>query len=311
MLALGPPPPSRPGPRRALGAVALGLLTALLGTVWLPRSLEAYRGQPPAGRVALCGILDTCRDSGCHQLADSATLTWELRQANPAAPLPAYWSPGQALDLELAANDPAAGVMGFQITSVLPCVPPQPEQAGSFELLEPGRTTRVTDDFEIDYVTHACTCLDMPGCCGALSRLPGSGDYAWTFRWTPPPRGSGTAIFYLAINSADGDFSQAGDQISVGEVRLEEEPCPPRIDDLRVRIANCDPAAPAEPRVELWRESGGPMDIIREAGDGAELRLPASDWSQAPDACRTLWDGRSLVTWSVAPTCDLGGEGLH
>lgn len=291
--------------------MVLGLLTALLGAVWLPSVLSAYRGQPPAGRVALCGILDTCRDAGCHQLTGSATLSWELRQASPVAPLPTYWSPGQPLELELAANDPAAGVMGFQITSVLPCVPPVPEQAGVFEVLEPGRTTLVTDDFEIDYVTHECTCLDVPDCCGPLSRMPGSGDFSWTFRWTPPPRGSGTVIFYLAINTADDDFSQNGDQISVGEVWLDEEPCPPRIDDLRVSVAACDAGAPGQRRVLLRREGGGPLEVIREAGNVLELALPPTDWSLASDACRPFADGRNLVAWSVAPTCDLGGEGLH
>jgi len=289
----------------------MGCVTALIITAWVPSALRARRDAAPAGRVALCGVFGTCRDTGCHALPESMTLTWELRQAVPDAPLPAYWSPGAPLDLVLRASDPAAWFMGFQIAAILPCAPPQPENGGLLEILEPGRTTLVTDDFEIAYVTHSCTCGDVYDCCGFVPEVPASGNFEWTFRWTPPPRGSGPVTFHLAINSADGDGSPNGDQIGVGEVFLEEEPCPPTIDDLRVRVAACDPAAPGEPRIELWRTSGDPMDFIREAGDTLEASLPAAGWSLAVNGCRPLFDGRNLVTWSIAPTCDLGGEGLH
>ena len=42
-----------------------------------------------------------------------------------------------------------------------------------------------------------------------------------------------------------------------------------------------------------------------------EIMLPADTWTLAADGCRDLSDGRTLVAWSVAPACDLGGEGFH
>ena len=63
--------------------------------------------------------------------------------------------------------------------------------------------------------------------------------------------------------------------------------------------------------MEIYRESGEPMDFLREA-DGAVVfrqELP-TDWPASTD-CRPAADGRTLVAWSAAPACELGGEGWH
>ena len=302
--------PLRPRPHRAAVA-ALGLAAALAtAALWPSAPAEARREAAPAGSVALCGIGDTCRTIGCHFTYPfgSPTLTWDLVRADDS-PLPEYWIPGTPLDMKLTAQDSEAWFLGFQLAAVLDC--PFPLNAGSFDLLEPDRTTVVSDDFEVSYLTHSCTCLDLYECCGFVPEITGSGQFAWTFRWTPPPRGSGPVAFHLAFNTANGDGTPDFDRISIEEILVEEEPCPPWIEDLRVRKAECDPAQPGVAQVELYREGGGALDIIRETDDPAALGLEPIAWAEAAGPCRPLADGRTLVAWSVAPRCDLGGEGLH
>ena len=199
--------------------------------------------------------------------------------------------------------------MGFELAAIAGC--PFAENGGSIEVVDPMRTTIVTDEFDLEYLTHSCTCLDTFDCCGFVPEVLASGDFRWDFRWHAPERGTGTVAFQIAFNTADGDGSPNGDTISIYEVWLEEEPCPPRIEDLRVRKTACDPLAPGEQRVEFYREGGGPMDFQRETEGWPGIEQPAWTWTTPPETCRPLLDGRSLVAFSVAPTCDLGGEGLH
>jgi hypothetical protein len=297
--------------RRRAGVASLGALTVLAAAAVLPRAVDARREAAPAGSVALCGIGETCRNTGCHFSFPfgSDTLSWELRQGVPDAPLPAWWVPGRALQLRLVATDASAWYLGFQLGAVRAC--PAPVNGGRLELLEPARTTTVTDGFGIDYLTHSCTCLDLFDCCGFVPEVLGSGSFEWTFLWTPPERGAGPVTFQLAFNTANGDGTPDFDVISLGELVLDEEPCPPPVDDLRVRKAACDPAAPGQQRAEPWRAGGGGVEILREAGDASVLALPRTDWALVAEGCRPLADGRSLVAWSVAPSCALGGEGPH
>ena len=309
MLGAAHPEPLFRRPGRALIAALAGL-TAVSAVALLPLQPRARREAAPAGNVALCGLGETCRTVGCHFTFPfgSPTLSWSLRQEVPDAVLPDYWVPGRALDLRLSVSDSEAFYIGFQLAAVLDC--PFAVNGGELELLEPARTSLVIDDFERAFLTHSCTCLDVHACCGFVPEVLGSGELSWTFRWTPPPRGSGPVVFHFAFNSANGDGTEDNDRISIAELIFEEEPCPPPIEDLRVRKAACDPALPGQWRAEIHRLGGEAIDILREAADPAELAIPPAQWAGV-DTCRPLLDGRRLVVWSAAPVCDLGGEGSH
>jgi hypothetical protein len=76
-------------------------------------------------------------------------------------------------------------------------------------------------------------------------------------------------------------------------------------------ILACDPGQPGVAHAELsWTGSGAATTWIRSADDLGLLPLGAAAWPAVPDACVPL-SGRDLVFFSVAESCQLGGEGMH
>lgn len=312
-----PPTPSIPSrSRRPAAAAAFALATVGLVLGLGAGHPAAWLEGPPTDRVGACGFGPTCRESGCHSTfpVGSMTLTWDLRVEAPApGPMPSFYLPDQAYDLRLEVTDasPEAAIWGFQLSTLAAC--PIPVPGGRLEILEPDRTRVDVGDFDLQYLAHDCTgcpATQEPWCCGFVPPLVPDGN-AWTFRWTAPARGSGPVDFALAFNAANWDGTPDFDRISLGELRLEEEPCPPPVTDLRVSLTDCDPGAPGERRALLqWTPAGAGDQLIRELDDRALLGTPPTSWPAAADACRPL-DGRLLVFYSVAGTCELGSEGPH
>jgi hypothetical protein len=293
----------------AVLVVASAVLLALAG-----RDVRAYRPGPPPDRVGACGFGLTCRDGGCHSTFSegSTTLTHDVRIEAPApGPLPPAYVPGRAYDLrlELRDTDPVALVWGFELATLLECLP-GPRMAGALEALEPGRTRVFPGADAITFLSHRCTCgTEDPSCCGYVPpSIPG--EIGWTFRWTAPSRGSGPVTFAFAVNAANWDGTPIGDRISRAEVTWPEEACPDVVVDLRVRVAGCDPTQPGVPHVELTWTPTGTADVIRTTTDVSALALPREQWDLLPSSCTDLRPA-PLTFYSVAGTCELGDEGPH
>jgi hypothetical protein len=297
---------------------ALGVVCTVVAVGVLSPRIDARRESAPPNRVELCGVGFSCRDIGCHfTFADeSPTLTWDLLQEFPDAPFPAFYVPGQAYSMRLDVADPDGYYFGFELATVVGC--PFPTNGGTITPADPDRATVVTGPMGIDYLTHLCTSApgsDEAQFCGFVPFMLGSGLNDWSFTWTAPPRGTGTVQWYFSINSANGDGFRYFDHINTAEVWLEEEPCSPPsdqvIDDLMVSKSTCSPGAPSELRALLeWTDPGTPTTFIRSTGDELALPLWRGEWDLLSEPCDTF-DGRFIVYYSVAGSCDFGGEGPH
>lgn len=289
--------------------MALGLVVAALLAV----PGLGYREGPLPDRVGACGFGPTCREAGCHAefLIGSSTLTWSLAR-EPAAPLPTAYVPESvySLRLDVRDTDPAASVWGFElapIASWISCAPPL--GGGDVQPVDPARVRRIEDQ-GIPYLTHSCLCpSEVASCCGYVPETA-PGEIGWSFTWTAPPRGSGDVTFAMAFNAANWDGTPTGDRISLAETTIPEEACPPRVADLAVRLAACEPGAPGERRVELSWTAGGTAAFVRATTDRGLLPAGAASWTLAPSACLPI-DGAPVTYFSVADDCALGSEGPH
>ena len=266
-------------------------------------------------RTFACGIGPTCRDANCHAtyLVGSTTLAWSLHVEEPApAPLPARYVPRRdyGLRLDVTDTDPAAVAWGFEISPLVNC--PFERSAGTMVPADPNRARLVADVTGTEYLTHSCLCPSQdPTCCGfAPEGTPGAN--GWTFTWTAPPRGTGQVVFTFAINAVNWDGTPQFDRVSLGEVAVDEEPCPPALADLRVTKETCDPGQPGVVRLRL--ASSSPMafgpDVVRSTSDPALLPASRDGWTLESASCLAM-PGASLVFYSVAPSCEEGGEGFH
>lgn len=303
-------PRPRLSPDRALRALLAAVPVLAVGLV-TGRSF-AWRQGPPPDRVGACSFGPTCRDAGCHSLVGSPTLTWDLHLEGAPGALPSPYVPGATYDLRLDVRDTGPAVIwGFELAPIFDC--PLPNKAGDMVAVDPGRVRGpFPGDRDVMFLSHACTCpIEDPACCGYVPELV-AGENGWSFRWTAPPRGTGQVAFDLAINAANWDGTPAGDVITVGEALLDEEPCPPPIDDLRVRLEECDPLEPSVRKVGLtWTPAGLPgQEVVRTTADRLELAAARETWALAGGSCLDT-DGAPLRFYSVAPRCDQGSEGEH
>lgn len=134
------------------------------------------------------GNSGTCYDVGCHN-----TFPINSGSGGISVIAPAFYVPGDTVDVELLVDHPDAARYGFQITARgadgLP--------AGEWI---PGETSRLTIG-NPDYVTQKLA----------------SSISAWEMRWvSPPDESSGDVTFYFAGNGADGRFSAANDHVYTG-----------------------------------------------------------------------------------------------
>ena len=294
-------------PRLRLFPLA-GILLAL-GFGFLCREARAWRQGPPPDRVGACGFAPTCREAGCHNSypIGSATLVWDFIQESPnPGPLPPAYVPGgtYGFRLQLSDSDVDAVIWGFELAALTDC--PVWETAGNMVPSNPNRVRTFQGERNILFLSHSCTCPgEEPSCCGYQPEgIPV--ENGWSFLWTAPERGSGEVRFYFSINAANRNREPTGDRIVLGTVSLPEETCTdPLVRDLRVQSSrDCDGG---QPGIDLlWAQAAG--DIVRKTFDLADLSLDRSQWMDAGGACQPEDAGVQLVFYSVARTCDLGGE---
>ncbi|MEM7247507.1 MAG: choice-of-anchor V domain-containing protein [Acidobacteriota bacterium] len=279
-------------------------------TAGATQHLRAWSRSPPPARVNYCGFGPSCADIGCHPLLSaSPTLEVELTMED-GSDRPSVWIPGESYDLRITATDPDAFHLGFQVFPSMNC--PFLEPAGELVVTDTARTEISTALNGYQYLAHLCTCevTRTPDCCGIALPSFDPPMNSWPFRWIAPARGSGTIDFFMGFNSANGDSENTDDFISHRWFVWDEEPCPPRVDDLRLRLTEC--GMPGEQRLELsWTPQGPDATVLREATGLTQLADPKPSWDLLTDgACRPL-DARPLVYYSVTDTCAMGGEGFH
>jgi hypothetical protein len=302
-----------PPPRRAPRPLVALLVAA--AAAWLASGLaRALRPQPPPDRVGACSLYATCRDASCHisYPLGSTTLVPSLALEG-GAPLPTAYVPGRTYALRLDVDDtqsPEASAWGFEIASFTECATAVPLPGGSIAAVDAGRTV-VTNEDGVDYLSHRCTCpTDDPWCCGYIPESS-PGLIGWSLLWTAPSRGSGDVTFNMAFNAANHDGTPLNDRISLAEVLLPEEPCPPPVRDLRVRKQACEPSAPGETRLELsWTTASAGAPLVRVASTRAELEAGPTTWPDAATTCLPLGP-EPLRFISLAERCSEGSEGPH
>jgi hypothetical protein len=111
--------------------------------------------------------------------------------------LPAFYTPGEDYDLVLTLSDPVALRWGFQLT----ILEDGGSSIGSITVTDGGTQTSTTGNRT--YLKH-----NLNG------TAPGTPDaHSWTFTWTAPAAGAGTATLYVAGNAANFDGTELGDYI--------------------------------------------------------------------------------------------------
>lgn len=195
-------------------AILFGKITVALSVI--PAMIYAFPDGPPAGVSGAPGE-KTCWQSGCHQTS-TGTLISPSDKVNIDFGGSATYTPGgSAQHWTLTADDPLAAVFGFQLSTRAESTN---GQVGTFTPM-PGDSIRVicADDTlrpsggcpasaSVEYIEHTAP------------RSPGS----FSFDWTPPATDVGNVKVYVAVNAANGNFSNTGDRIHVASFTLTPDP---------------------------------------------------------------------------------------
>lgn len=158
--------------------------------------------QPPVGHTGAPNEL-TCGRIGCHTQTP-ATTTNALLATVPTGGLNSGYTPGTQYNLSLNVNSVKPGGApryGFELTAL----DGSNNAAGTFALSST-TTTSLSSFNGRQYVGHK----------NANSTA------AWAFKWTAPSAGTGDVTFYIAVNAANGNGSDSGDNIYLEEVVVQE-----------------------------------------------------------------------------------------
>lgn len=152
----------------------------LLLSIWLIAASLLSTGAP-GGRTGAPGDL-TCADGGCHPSNPVNSGNGQVSVEGPAS-----YRSGTPVELTIRTSRPGAARFGFQIT----VRDASGAMAGSWEVTE---GTQLADfGLAIEYLTHS-------------SLAPRATDsYQWKVKWIPPVTGGSDVIFYVAVNTANGD----------------------------------------------------------------------------------------------------------
>ncbi len=169
--------------KSTLPIVALGaaLIFTLLGN----------SGGAPAGRTGAPGD-STCATVGCHSgELNQGNATIELNLADDAA----TYQPGAVNTINISISDPQnANKNGFEILAL--------DQAGNnfgtWELPNPDQTQIRSGSNMRQYVTHT---------------NQGNSQTSWQVNWVAPENAMDTLVLYLAVNDANNNGSNSGDNI--------------------------------------------------------------------------------------------------
>lgn len=157
-----------------------------------PSYLYTNIASPPDQRTGAPGEL-TCNDVGCHvgnPVNTNSTLINLLSIGSTN--LNNGYTPGTTYNLSVNAAAANAPRYGFELTALNS----SDVAAGDFNITNSATTTR-TSLAGRNYVKH----------------VNASSNAAWTFQWEAPATDVGVVTFYLAVNAANNNNENTGDQI--------------------------------------------------------------------------------------------------
>lgn len=158
--------------------------------------LLAFTQGPSAGYTG--SPLDGNDCSDCHAPSPATPINGWISTDIP----PIGYTPGNTYTITLSTPGETTSKMGFQITAETAAA-----KAGMFVITNATRT-QLTNDFT---VTHTAAGTDPMG-------TPNS----WTMDWTAPASGTGVVSFYAAVNAANANGANSGDQIFVTSLDVPE-----------------------------------------------------------------------------------------
>jgi len=194
-LPARPALPGRPLPC-AMKSFALPALLAAAATllVQAPVSADLWNMTGPIDGVASepPGFANCTQ---CHLGAKANTGAGSVRLDG----VPAQYVPGQTYTITVTLQDPQASRWGFEVVAL--------DESGliglgTVTITDPVNTQKSTL-FLSTYVKHTLS--------GTFAGT--SGQASWSYDWTAPPAGSGTARFFVSGNAANNDSTPDGDLI--------------------------------------------------------------------------------------------------
>ena len=156
----------------------------------------AFTGGPNAGYAGSPLDGKDCID--CHTPGPATTVTGWITTDIP----PIGYTPGDTYTIILSTPDANTSKMGFQITAETVAA-----KAGSWIITNAERTQLKG----ASAVTHTAAGTDPIG-------IPNS----WTMDWVAPAAGTGTLMFYAAVNGSNSNGSNQGDLIYITQLAVNE-----------------------------------------------------------------------------------------
>jgi hypothetical protein len=165
------------------------------------------------------------------------------------------FTPGETYQMQVSITENSAGLFGFEVTAE----DDLDEKTGSFVITDGQNTQFVNGDAAVSHTSDGTT--------------PDGSSKTWTMEWTAPEAPEGPVTFYAAVNAANGDGTNNGDQIftssesyqvnSVGiqETALVKNMYPNPIRDfLRVTLQT------ANQELRIWSANGKLQETVTVSG---------------------------------------------
>lgn len=138
--------------------------------------------------------------TGCHKGNDVQNVgDWIMSDIPEGG-----YIPGNIYAITASGTQEAVGAFGFEITSENEAG----VKKGEFTVTDEERTQRVSSNA----VTHTLE-----------GTKPTGDEVEWTMKWTAPEAGTGQVRFYAAINAANGNGNNGGDQIYLTMLSVDED----------------------------------------------------------------------------------------
>lgn len=183
------------------------LLSLLLFCFFLVEA-RGYSSGPPAGRTG------APEEKACNECHSSFPLNRGSGQLKIIAPT--TYQPGQTYRIKVTLQQIGQSAWGFEATVKRQGTN---QRGGEIRLIDEARTQFAFDSprgsQDPQYITHTFQ--------GAFFRTR-DGPVSWEFDWVAPPAGTGTVVFYVAGNAANGDGSSLGDYIYTASAQVTEAP---------------------------------------------------------------------------------------
>ena len=153
-------------------------------------AVAGYSGDPAGGSL-------TC--TACHAGPPATAVSGLITSDIPAE----GYTPNTTYTITAAIASVGHSRFGFEIS------PQNPEGDFIGTLVNTGEETLLNGTGS-NYITHS------------FYGIAGEGSRSWTFDWTAPPQGTGSATFYGAFNVTNSNFTQNGDTVYTSTLLVPE-----------------------------------------------------------------------------------------